>query len=52
VAQSLVEMGRDAAAAIHLVQQKRSPWALNNATFRDYLTAGLDVAYLLAGLQS
>jgi protein-tyrosine phosphatase len=52
VTQALVELGHDADAAIRLVQEKRSPWALNNATFRDYLTTGLDVAYLLTGLQS
>lgn len=51
VAQALVEMGQDAASAIRLVQERRSPWALNNATFRDYLTTGLDTAYLLVGLQ-
>ena len=51
VAQALVHLGHEATAAIRLVQQKRSPWALNNETFRDYLTTGLDVAYLLTGLQ-
>lgn len=52
VAQALVELGHDAKAAIDLVRQNRSPSALNNETFRDYLSTGLDVAYLLAGLQS
>ncbi|MBR7832066.1 dual specificity protein phosphatase family protein [Actinospica durhamensis] len=52
VVQALVELGHDVDAAIRLVQEKRSPWALNNAIFRDYLSTGLDVAYRLTGLQS
>lgn len=52
VAQTLVELGHDAASAIRLIREKRSPWALNNTIFQDYLTTGLDVAYLLTGLQS
>lgn len=52
VAQALVELGRDAAAAIDPAQQRRSPSALDNATFREYLTAGLDVANPLVGLGS
>lgn len=51
VAQALVHLGHEPSAAIRLIQQKRSPWALNNQTFQDYLTTGLDVAYLLTGLQ-
>ncbi|MFJ8232816.1 protein phosphatase [Streptomyces sp. NPDC094448] len=51
VAQALIQLGQEATAAIDLVQEKRSPWALNNATFRNYLTTGLDVARLLTGLQ-
>ncbi|MFI0941212.1 protein phosphatase [Streptomyces sp. NPDC021020] len=51
VAQALVHLGHDPAAAIRLVRRKRSPWALNNTTFTDYLATGLDVAYLLTGLQ-
>ncbi|MGW5355354.1 hypothetical protein ACWERV_33155 [Streptomyces sp. NPDC004031] len=35
----------------YAIQQKRSPWALNNQTFQEYLATGLDVAYLLTGLQ-
>ncbi|MGW1281965.1 hypothetical protein ACWD4V_34055 [Streptomyces tsukubensis] len=50
VAQALIHLGREAPASIQLVQEKRSPWALNNATFRSYLTTGLDVARLLTGL--
>jgi hypothetical protein len=52
VAQALIDMGQDATTAIHLVRQKRSRWALNNADFKAYLVTGLEVAYLLAGLQS
>lgn len=51
VAQALVLLGHEAVPAIRLVRRRRSPWALNNRTFQDYLTTGLDVAYLLAGLQ-
>lgn len=50
-AQALIHLGHEAAEAIRLIQRKRSPWALNNRTFQDYLTTGLDVAYLLTGLQ-
>jgi protein-tyrosine phosphatase len=51
VVQALVHLGHDTDAAIRLVRQKRSAWALNNALFTDYLATGLDVAYLLTGLQ-
>jgi multidrug efflux pump subunit AcrA (membrane-fusion protein) len=51
VVQTLIELGQDATSAIALIRQKRSPWALNNQTFEQYLTTGLDVAYLLAGLE-
>ncbi|QXE38666.1 protein phosphatase [Streptomyces sp. GMY02] len=51
VAQALVQLGHETTAAIQLIQLKRSPWALNNQIFQDYLTTGLDVAYLLTGLQ-
>jgi protein-tyrosine phosphatase len=51
VAQALVHLGHEATAAIQLMQQKRSPWALNNPIFQEYLTTGLEVAYLLTGLQ-
>ncbi|GAA1405659.1 dual specificity protein phosphatase family protein [Kitasatospora putterlickiae] len=49
-AQALVELGHQAGSAIGLVRERRSPWALNNPLFVDYLTTGLDTAYLLAGL--
>ena len=52
VAQTLIELGQDATTAIALVRQRRSPWVLNNQTFEQYLTTGLDVAHLLAGLES
>ncbi|WP_233290538.1 protein phosphatase [Kitasatospora sp. MBT66] len=52
VAQTLIELGQDPATAIALVRQRRSPWALNNRTFEQYLTTGLDVAHLLAGLET
>ena len=52
VAQTLIELGQDATSAIALIRQRRSPWALNNSTFEQYLTTGLDVAYLLAGLET
>ncbi|WP_330300027.1 protein-tyrosine phosphatase family protein [Streptomyces sp. NBC_00503] len=49
VAQCLVERGLvpAPAEAIDLVRRKRSPWALHNETFTEYLTAGLDAAALL-----
>ncbi|MGW2544726.1 protein-tyrosine phosphatase family protein [Kitasatospora sp. NPDC001574] len=46
VAQTLIELGRDPATAIALIRQSRSPWVLNNQTFEQYLSTGLDVAYL------
>ncbi|MFF7215105.1 protein phosphatase [Streptomyces sp. NPDC008238] len=50
VAQALVEGGLKVTAAVALVRERRSPWALNNGTFVEYLTAGLGVARLLTGL--
>jgi protein-tyrosine phosphatase len=52
VAQTPIELGQNATSAIALVRQQRSPWALNNRTFEEYLTTGLDVACLLAGLEA
>ncbi|WP_393058613.1 protein phosphatase [Streptomyces sp. LN549] len=52
VAQTLIELGQDAATGIRLIRQRRSPWVLNNRTFEQYLLTGLDVAYLLAGLET
>lgn len=51
VGQALIELGSDPSAAVDLIRRKRSPWALNNEVFEQYLTAGLDVAYLLTGLE-
>ncbi|WP_404952967.1 protein phosphatase [Streptomyces sp. 147326] len=50
VAQCLVDRGLAPAEAIALVRRRRSPWALHNETFTSYLTAGLDAAALLVGL--
>ncbi|MFF3563779.1 protein phosphatase [Streptomyces sp. NPDC002574] len=49
VVRTLVELGHDAPSAIALVRRRRSPWALNNPVFEQYLRCGLDVAELLAG---
>lgn len=50
VAQCLVDGGLAPAAAIGLVRLGRSPWALHNETFTEYLAAGPDVAALLVDL--
>ncbi|MFD8702647.1 protein phosphatase [Kitasatospora sp. NPDC059648] len=50
VAQALVGLGHDTDGAVRLVRERRSPWALNNPVFVDYLNTGLDVAVLLTGL--
>ncbi|MFJ9770970.1 protein phosphatase [Kitasatospora sp. NPDC101157] len=50
VAQALVDLGHPADEAVRLVRERRSPWALNNPVFVDYLNTGLDVAVLLTGL--
>ncbi|MEV8096919.1 protein phosphatase [Kitasatospora sp. NPDC085879] len=52
VAQALVELGAEPAAAVGLVRRRRSPWALHNHVFEDYLAVGLDVAALLTGLDA
>ncbi|WP_030268120.1 protein-tyrosine phosphatase family protein [Streptomyces sp. NRRL B-24484] len=52
VAQALVELGTEPAAAVRLVRRQRSPWALHNRVFEDYLAVGLDVAALLTGLDT
>ena len=52
VAQTLIDLGSDAAGAIELIRRRRSPWALYNETFEQYLMTGLDIAYLLAGLEA
>lgn len=50
VAQCLVDGGLAPAAAIGLVRLGRSPWALHNETFTEYLAAGPEVAALLVDL--
>ncbi|MFI6844088.1 protein phosphatase [Kitasatospora sp. NBC_00085] len=50
VAQALVELGHEADRAVELIRERRSPWALNNSLFVQYLTTGLDTAQLLTGL--
>ncbi|MFF2787272.1 hypothetical protein ACFVT6_10965 [Streptomyces sp. NPDC058049] len=50
VAQCLVDRGLTPAEAVARVRLGRSPWALNNKAFTSYLTAGLDIAALLVGL--
>ncbi|MFK0050056.1 hypothetical protein ACIQU4_39300 [Streptomyces sp. NPDC090741] len=52
VAQALIELGQPAMTAIQLSREGRSPWALNNQMFVEYLTTGLDVASLLVGLDT
>ncbi|CAL9527580.1 hypothetical protein SUDANB58_03975 [Streptomyces sp. enrichment culture] len=50
VAQVLIRRGRSAEEAIRLVRARRSPWALHNERFVEYLRAGLSTARLLEDL--
>ncbi|MFF2542134.1 protein phosphatase [Kitasatospora sp. NPDC058063] len=50
VAQALIGLGHESGEAVRLVRERRSPWALNNPVFVDYLDTGLEVAVLLTGL--
>lgn len=50
-AQALIELGHDNEGAIDRVRLRRSPWALHNPAFEQYLLTGLDVASLLSGLE-
>lgn len=50
VGQALMELGMDAGTAIDLVRSRRSPWALHNLIFEQYLRTGLDIAALLTEL--
>ncbi|CAM5532487.1 Protein phosphatase OS=Streptomyces viridochromogenes OX=1938 GN=ACM01_38575 PE=4 SV=1 [Streptomyces viridochromogenes] len=50
VAQALIRRGHSADRAIRLIRSRRSPWALHNDLFVDYLRAGLPVARLLEEL--
>ena len=47
---TLIERRFSPHEAVELVRRARTKWALNNELFVDYLTTGLDIAYLLAGL--
>ncbi|MFE9307589.1 protein phosphatase [Streptomyces sp. NPDC088353] len=50
VAHALVRQGRSAEEAIRLIRARRSPWALHNDLFVDYLRTGLSTARLLEEL--
>lgn len=50
VAQTLVALGYDPPTAVKIIRERRSPFALNNDVFVEYLETGLAVARLLTGL--
>jgi Dual specificity phosphatase, catalytic domain len=50
VAHTLMRQGRSAQDAIRLIRARRSPWALHNDLFVEYLRAGLSTARLLEEL--
>lgn len=50
VAQSLIRRGLAADEAIRLIRSRRSPWALHNQLFVEYLRTGLATARLLEEL--
>jgi protein-tyrosine phosphatase len=50
VAHALVRLGQPADEAIRLIRSRRSPWALHNELFVEYLRAGLPTARLLEEL--
>jgi protein-tyrosine phosphatase len=50
VAQVLMHQGRGAEDAMRLIRTRRSPWALHNELFAEYLRAGLVTARLLEEL--
>ncbi|MFF4922953.1 protein phosphatase [Kitasatospora xanthocidica] len=50
VAQALIGLGHECGEAVRLVRERRSPWALDNPVFVEYLNTGLEVSVLLAGL--
>ncbi|MFF4018275.1 dual specificity protein phosphatase family protein [Streptomyces sp. NPDC001843] len=50
IAHALVRRGHDAEDAIRVVRARRSPWALHNELFVEYLRAGLATARLLEEL--
>ncbi|MFF9752678.1 protein phosphatase [Streptomyces sp. NPDC014344] len=51
VAHALMRRGRPAEAAIRLIRSRRSPWALHNDLFVDYLRTGLATARMLEELE-
>ncbi|MER8184797.1 protein phosphatase [Kitasatospora sp. NPDC094015] len=51
VAETLRLLGHDHPTALGLIRRHRSPWALNNTVFEQYLAVGLDIAGLLTGLE-
>ncbi|MFJ8083918.1 protein phosphatase [Streptomyces sp. NPDC096205] len=50
VAHALVRRGHRPEDAIRLIRTRRSPWALHNGLFEDYLRTGLPTARLLEEL--
>lgn len=50
VAHALTRRGHSAEEAIRLIRSRRSPWALHNELFVEYLRAGLSTARLLEEL--
>ncbi|MFH8799923.1 dual specificity protein phosphatase family protein [Streptomyces sp. NPDC017936] len=50
VAHALVRRGHSADEAIRLIRSRRSPWALHNELFVEYLRTGLPTARLLEEL--
>ncbi len=50
VAHALVRRGHSAEEAIRLIRARRSPWALHNELFVEYLRTGLSTARLLEEL--
>ncbi|MGC9540863.1 protein-tyrosine phosphatase family protein [Streptomyces sp. UG1] len=50
IAHALVRRSQSAEQAIRLIRSRRSPWALHNELFVDYLRAGLSTARLLEEL--
>ncbi|NUR00628.1 MAG: protein phosphatase [Streptomyces sp.] len=50
IAHALVRRGHATEEAIRLIRSRRSPWALHNELFVDYLRAGLSTARLLEEL--
>lgn len=50
VAHALMRAGHTADEAIRLIRTRRSPWALHNELFVEYLRAGLTTARLLEEL--